>query len=294
MKKLNYYVLDVFTDQKYKGNPLSVVWCDEELETQQYYDIAREFGYSETSFVHYSSTDKAFKVRSFTPGNFEVTGAGHNLLGAVCLALLKDHDIFREQQGEQWVMMKDEKIPLVITEEAGLPFVAMQQQTATILKTIPSQVIADALGLTRDDLALFNWKPTIVKTEVAHVMVPVKDSDALNRAVSNKSLLEQISEQYGFEGYYLYTTNHQYADYITEARFFNPYMGIDEDAATGTAAGPLAGYLSHVNYINRTQNYRILQGVQLNQPSSILVKVMPKGILVSGSAVITMEGVLYL
>lgn len=294
MKKLNYAILDVFTDQKYKGNPLSVVWIDDELELQQYYNIAREFGYSETSFVHYSTADKAFKVRSFTPGNFEVTGAGHNLLGAVCLALLKKQDIFKEQEGKPWVIMKDEKIPLVITEENGLPFVAMQQQPAAIIKTIPSATIANALGLNEEDLILNNWEPTIVKTEVAHIMVPVKNLDALNRAISNKTLLMQLSELHGFEGYYLYTTDHPETDHIVQARFFNPYMGIDEDAATGTAAGPLAGYLHHQGYINPNQNYRILQGVKLNQPSTILVNVTTGGILVSGSGIITMEGVLYL
>ena len=45
MKKLNYFVLDVFTDHKFKGNQLSVICIDEELELEQYYDISREFGY---------------------------------------------------------------------------------------------------------------------------------------------------------------------------------------------------------------------------------------------------------
>src|SRR5271170_5416564 len=105
MKTLDYYILDVFTDSKFKGNQLAVVYTDEDLEQQQYYDIAREFGYSETSFVNYSSADNAFKVRSFTPANFEIIGAGHNLLGAVCLALLKKWDVFKGQNGETWVLM---------------------------------------------------------------------------------------------------------------------------------------------------------------------------------------------
>jgi trans-2,3-dihydro-3-hydroxyanthranilate isomerase len=90
MKKLDYYVLDVFTDQRYKGNQLSVVHIENELTLEQYHDISREFGYSETSFVNYSTEQNVFKVRSFTPAKFEVAGAGHNLLGAVCLAVLKN------------------------------------------------------------------------------------------------------------------------------------------------------------------------------------------------------------
>jgi trans-2,3-dihydro-3-hydroxyanthranilate isomerase len=47
MKKLDYYVLDVFTDQRYKGNQLSVVHIESELTLEQYHNISREFGYSE-------------------------------------------------------------------------------------------------------------------------------------------------------------------------------------------------------------------------------------------------------
>lgn len=124
-----------------------MIFCDDELELSQYYDISREFGYSETSFVSYSEKENALNVRSFTPAEFEVIGAGHNLLGAVCLALIKEWDIFKQQEGTPWVIIKDTKIPLRITEEAGLPYVAMKQQPAKIIRTVPAGVIAAAIGL---------------------------------------------------------------------------------------------------------------------------------------------------
>ena len=71
-------------------------------------------------------------------------------------------------------------------------------------------------------------------------------------------------------------------------------IGIDEDAATGTAAGPLAGILQNKHLIEQNKEYRILQGVKLNQPSSIEIMVKKDGILVGGSSVITMEGIIYL
>src|SRR5580704_10225777 len=150
MKKLNYYILDVFTDQKFKGNPLSVVWSDEPLQPELYYNIAREFGYSETSFVHYSATDKGFKVRSFTPGNYEVAGAGHNLLGAVCLALIKNWDIFAMQEGKSWVMIKDTVIHVSIEKRNEVFFVGMKQRPAELLKEAPADEIAAALRLGAD------------------------------------------------------------------------------------------------------------------------------------------------
>jgi PhzF family phenazine biosynthesis protein len=296
MKKLNYCVLDVFTDQRYKGNPLSVVYDDNELELElvHYHNISREFGYSETSFIHYSTKENALKVRSFTPAEFEVIGAGHNLLGAVCLALIKKWDIFKNQQGESSVIIKDTRIPVRITEEGGLPYVAMKQQPATIIQKVPGDHIAKAVGLRADDLNLNGWEVNVVKTEVAHLMVPVKNLQALQRAIPSKSLLKEASEKYGFEGCYLFTTNQPNGKLLAETRFFNPGIGIDEDPATGTAAGPLAGYLEKLGYAKQDKDYTILQGTTVKHPSYIHVRISSDGIWVSGSSVIVMEGTLYL
>jgi len=292
MKTLDYYVLDVFTDRKFKGNQLAVVYTEEEFELEQYYDIAKEFGYSETSFVNYSSA--GLKVRSFTPAKFEIIGAGHNLLGAVCLALLQKWDIFNGQDGEPWVMMAGEKIPLSITEKNGLPYVGMKQRPAEIIGTAPAEIIAEAVGLTSNDLKLNGWAINIVKTEVGHLMVPIANLAALKRAVLNKSLLKEASQKFGFEGCYLFTTEHPGTDYLAQTRFFNPSIGIDEDPATGTAAGPLAGYLESLGYINKDIDYQVLQGEYVNQPSTIRVKVIADGIWISGSSVIVAKGELYL
>jgi trans-2,3-dihydro-3-hydroxyanthranilate isomerase len=293
MKTLDYYVLDVFTATRFKGNQLSVVYTNEELTLDEYYDISREFGYSETSFVSYSATGKVFKVRSFTQANVEVVGAGHNLLGGVCLALLKRWDIFKGQD-QPWVLIKDEKVPLKITEQDGLPYVGMKQAPAKIINGVPADIIASAIGLTVDDLEPNDWRVNIVSTEVGHLMVPVKNIASLQKAVSHKALLKAASERFGFEGCYLFTTDQPNPEYIAEARFFNPLIGIDEDPATGTAAGPLAGYLEQLGYIEKNRDYKILQGVYVDHPSVIHVKVVDDGVWVSGSSVIVMEGKLYL
>lgn len=112
---LKYCVLDVFTNKSYKGNPLAVLFTNGNLKLEQYKNIAREFGYSETSFIFYSKAQKALNIRSFTPTGFEVDGAGHNLLGAVCAAILKEMDIFQEQRANSFVIMKENPIPLFVS-----------------------------------------------------------------------------------------------------------------------------------------------------------------------------------
>lgn len=293
-EKLQYYVLDVFTERPFSGNQLSVVFCDYELEIDQYHAISKEFGYSETSFVTYSAQENVLKVRSFTPSNFEVTGAGHNLLGAVCLALLKGWDIFKHHGSTPWVLIKDTRIPLAISRKNGQFFVGMKQKVASVLGGLPTEDVASAIGLSSVEMNLNGWQNKIVETEIAHLMVPVKDGDALRKATPSKQLLKQLSQKYGFEGFYLFTTNHGQQDtYVAEARFFNPGIGIDEDPATGTAAGPLTGYLNQLGCIQEGKNYKILQGVAIERPSVIDVRVTADGILVSGSSVIVMEGTLY-
>ena len=295
-KILKYCVLDVFTNKSYRGNPLAVVFTNGNMEPEQYENIAREFGYSETSFIYYSEAQKALNIRSFTPTGFEVDGAGHNLLGAVCAALLQDMDIFHDQGQNRFVIMKENPIKLYVgfNNTDQLPAVKMIQKPAIIGKSVSPEIIAGAIGITADDLQVPNFTPVIVQTEVAHLMVPIKNVETLDKIKTNNKLLIELSKQYQFEGFYCFAFTGESDGTIVQSRFFNPLIGIDEDAATGTAAGPLAGILYEKKIIQLNKEYTILQGVKLNQPSLIEVMVTEEGILVGGSSVITMEGDIYI
>lgn len=294
---LEYYVLDVFSNESYKGNPLSVVFTDGNLDLETYQNISKEFGYSETSFVYYSKTQKALNVRSFTPIGFEIDGAGHNLLGAVCGALLKKMPIFDEQdQNNRFVIMKNAPIPLTVSfdSETQYPIVQMHQKQAVIKHQIPTYKIAIALGLKIEDLEVNMLVPTVVQTEVAHTMVPIRNTQLLNDCVPDSKLLIEISKEHQFEGFYCFSISDENQDHVVEARFFNPIIGIEEDPATGTAAGPLIGFLTKNRYTQLNKEYKILQGVKLNQPSLIEVMNRQNDILVGGSSAITMRGELYI
>src|SRR6478736_2656220 len=85
--RYRYVTADVFTGHTYQGNPLAVVLDAQGLDTRQMQRIAREFNYSETSFVM-PPHDRAHtaRVRIFTPDR-EVPFAGHPNVGtAVVLA----------------------------------------------------------------------------------------------------------------------------------------------------------------------------------------------------------------
>ncbi|MDJ1483073.1 PhzF family phenazine biosynthesis protein [Cytophagaceae bacterium YF14B1] len=290
---LDYYVLDVFTQESYKGNPLSVVFTDGDLSLTEYENISREFGYSETSFVYYSIVQKMLQVRSFTPIGVEVGGAGHNLLGAVSGALLKG--LMSEHTPSLTVLMENTPIAITVDNPTqGLPVVKMRQKPVQIGQELAFDLLAKALGLSEKDLIVRQLIPTIAQTEVAHAMIPVSSINLLNSIKPDTKALIELSKQFGFEGFYCFAFPESTESYIVQSRFFNPLIGIDEDAATGTAAGPLAGFLYNNKVIEQGQESQILQGVRLNQPSLINVVVKEDGIYVGGSSVVTMQGVVYL
>ncbi len=145
-----YYVLDVFTNERFKGNPLPVVVTGKPLETTLYQQISREFGYVETSFMHYSKEDKALRVRSFNRQGREISGAGHNLLGAVCLAVLKDMNVFRVQEGVPSVIMKDKRVQLHIENNSNdLPSSACCSSPRAMATRCPPLILPPLCGWSR-------------------------------------------------------------------------------------------------------------------------------------------------
>src|SRR5579875_2711558 len=79
--KLPLYHVDVFTSQRFGGNPLAVFLDADELDGETMQKIAREMNLSETTFVCKPGTNEAnARVRIFTPGR-ELPFAGHPTLG---------------------------------------------------------------------------------------------------------------------------------------------------------------------------------------------------------------------
>lgn len=79
--RLQFETVDVFTRERFSGNPLAVVLNAEGLSTQQMQAIAAEFNLAETTFV-LPPKDLAHTagVRIFTPRG-EMPFAGHPNIG---------------------------------------------------------------------------------------------------------------------------------------------------------------------------------------------------------------------
>jgi trans-2,3-dihydro-3-hydroxyanthranilate isomerase len=301
---LRFHTLDVFTESRFGGNPLSVVFGGDALAEPTMQLIAREFNLSETVFV-LAATDPAatHRVRIFTPGR-ELPFAGHPTIGAAIL--LGQLGEARPIEGGSLVVL-EEKVGLVRvtirTASAGAPFA--QLTSARLPERGPpapnAAALADALSLDPADvLANPEERPEAWSAGVPYLMVPVRDRDALRRASLSEDRWRRTLRQYWSPDVYVFCRDPELPGSAIRARMFAPEFGIAEDPATGSAAVALAGYLAaRLGGATGTQQWRVEQGFEMGRPSLLDLEVdITKGTIgavrLGGSAVCVLEGTLAL
>jgi trans-2,3-dihydro-3-hydroxyanthranilate isomerase len=292
-----FFFVDVFASQPLTGNPLALVTDADGLTEPQMRAIAREFNQSETTFLLRPSLPGAtWRLRSFTPIGAEVAGAGHNALGA-WLWLAADGRL-GSGRGELVLAQEiaGEVLPVrVIREGPGPATVWMSQSPPRFGDCVRDRAeLAAALALTEGDLVAED-AAQVVWTGAGHLMVPVRDRAAVDRAAPDAARLVGVLRAVGGEGCYLYSPDPvDGAGAVAYARFFNPGMGITEDPATGTAAGPLVARLAAAGQVPDNSTAIVEQGYALGRPSRIQVKVAGQQVQVGGSGLVVADGTLHL
>ena len=292
--RVPFYFVDVFATGPLTGNPLSLVPDADGLDEAQMRAIAREFNQSETTFVLRPSLPGAtVRLRSFTPAGAEVGGAGHNALGAwlwmAAAGRLASPAAGRGVRQE----IAGQVLPVEVAREAGLPAVVWMDQSPPYFGEVAGDRagLAVCLGLDERDLVP-GEDAQVVSTGAGHLLVPAGDRDAVDRAVPDPARLVRALRQVGAEGCYLYSPDPVDAAAVAYARFFNPALGIAEDPATGTAAGPLAARLVATGRVPDESTVVIQQGYAVGRPSRITVSVFGQRVRVGGSGLVVAEGTL--
>jgi trans-2,3-dihydro-3-hydroxyanthranilate isomerase len=282
-------LIDVFADTSLSGNALAVVEAADGLSEAQMRQIAGEFNQAETTFLLHS--DRAdLKLRSFTAAGAEVGGAGHNALGAWLwlaeegkLGTIEGARRFRQEIG-------GEVLPIELRRVNGRMFGRMRQSGLKLGPALSDLLpLTAALGLACEDV-LSRPAPRVADTGVAHLMVRLADAAAVDRAEPFAKGLLKILAAASAEGCYVYALD-EASPGRAYARFFNPTVGLWEDAATGTAAGPLAAYLASEGLI--TDGIEIEQGSKMGRRSILRVTLAPEP-EISGAGTIVMRGMLTL
>jgi trans-2,3-dihydro-3-hydroxyanthranilate isomerase len=303
--------VDVFASRPLTGNPLSLIPDADGLAESQMQAIAREFNQSETTFVlrpsvrsgsgHSGSGPGAtWRLRSFTPIGAEVFGAGHNALGAWLWLAAAGRVTVGPAGGSGGRLTQeigDEVLPVEVSRgDDGVVSVTMDQSAPEFGGVAADRAeLAAALGLTAADLVP-DQPAQVVSTGAGHLLVPLRDRAAVDRSRPVTERLAAVLRQAGGEGCYLYSRDPvDPGDAVAYTRFFNPTMGIAEDPATGTAAGPLVARLVAEGQVAPDGRPVIVeQGFALGRPSRIRVSVAGPRVRVGGSGLVVAEGTLAL
>lgn len=283
-----FYLVDVFADAPLTGNPLALVVVAEPIEEPVMRAVAREFNQSETTFLLPPTRAGAtWRLRSFTAAGVEVVGAGHNALGAWWwlavagrLALGDGGARFAQEIGER-------VLPVDVVVEHGWPSAVWMEQAAPEFgRSVEDRgELAAALGLAAEDLGE-DAPAQVVSTGAAHLLVPGRDRDVVDGARPDPAV--------GGQGCYLYCLDTVDADAVAHARFFNPTVGLWEDPATGSAAGPLVSHLVAQGIVPDGSTVLVEQGHAMGRPSRIRVQVAGERVRIGGAGIVVAEGTLHI
>lgn len=297
-QEIAFHLVDVFADAPLSGNPLAVVPDADALEVAVMQRIAREFNQSETTFLLTPTIPGAdHRLRSFTPSGDEVFGAGHNALGAWWwlaeagrLGPLASCIAAKQELGNTVlpvdVIVANAQLAQIGLTQGGPQLLAAHEQPAAL---------AAALGLASSDLSTDSaTAPQVASTGVPHLMVRAASREALERSRPDATALLRELRSAGAQGCYVFCLEPAAREATAHARFFNPTVGIWEDPATGSAAGPLAWLLAARGLVPRNCEVTVEQGHHVGRPSRLNVHVDSDRVQLRGRCVTVASGILRL
>lgn len=277
MTTYKFIQCDVFTDQIFAGNPLAVFHdevTNQTLDDATMQKIAREMNLSETVFVlPPSDPAQALKrLRIFTPGT-ELPMAGHPVVGTWNM-LARLGVVAPPASGTGRVTIQQEIklgiLPVEIDFADGQPIkVTMTQGTPSVGEPLDEVALsARALGLREDEIGGWGLPIVLASTGVPYQIIPVRDKAALSRIRLNYQALGEVLQKVNDHAVYVVTRETHATEAFVSARMFcGESVGIVEDPATGSAAGPCAAALVH--YGLAPAQFIIEQGVDMGRPSYI-------------------------
>lgn len=299
--KLRFVTVDVFTTQRFGGNPLAVVLNPEGLDTTQMQQIASEFNLSETTFVlPPRESEHTAEVRIFTP-RAEVPFAGHPNIGTA-FVLARLGEIYGRPIG----------VTLNFEEKAGLVGITIEKEGNTVIGAqltapqdfvrgdeIPANVIAAACSIDTADIDTTHHAPCIASAGLPFVFAELSSPARLAAASPQAQVMAEHVPMDMAGGIYLYTRAEE-AGLDYQARMFAPLHGIAEDPATGSANVAVIGLLAELHpQADLSIGKTIAQGVDMGRPSLLATEAEKRdgrviATRISGSCVAMMEGTLEL
>ncbi|KAI4132876.1 MAG: hypothetical protein LQ347_002400 [Umbilicaria vellea] len=306
-----FATLDVFTSKRFTGNPLAVVEvpANSGLTQDRKQQIAREFNFSETVFLHQATGSPSERGVDIFTTTEELPFAGHPTIGTVCHVLAAVTTPGNLQ--DITLVTKAGKIGAIYDHGravARIPHnVHVHEACADwtdLSKTQPAYVY-DKLVQQRERCSQSFPVVSIVKgmtfvlIEFPNVEDYLKVLQVGGPGLTSAGRFLDEDWKPSFVGPYFYVVLENDGQSIrVRARMIEATIG--EDPATGSAACTLSAYLAlEAGGAGKLYSYSIEQGVEMGRPSQIGVEVKLDGtgkgvewVKLSGTAVLVTEGTL--
>jgi trans-2,3-dihydro-3-hydroxyanthranilate isomerase len=277
MQSFRYAIADVFTDRPLAGNQLAVFTNAQKIPEHLLQQLAKEIGFSETVFCYPASGEGHARIRIFTPAS-EVPFAGHPTLGtAFVLAAPLQLGLIRLETGAGVVSVELERGP-----SGRIVFGRMSQPLPRIEHFERENELLAALELEQS-----KYPVELYDNGIRHVFVALaSEAEVAALAPDSKALAP-----FGFIGVNCFAGSGK----NWKTRCFVGEFGISEDAATGSAAGPLALHLARHGVVPFGEEIEIRQGEEIGRPSTLYARALGSAesaeqIEVGGCAVVIARG----
>jgi trans-2,3-dihydro-3-hydroxyanthranilate isomerase len=301
--KLDFFQVDVFTNQLFGGNPLAVFPDAEELSSDLMQKLALEMNLSETTFVMNPTQPGAdYRVRIYTP-RYELPFAGHPVIGT------------------HWVLANIGRTKLVepvtiSTFELGVGVLpaSLFVKNGEVEKIVMTQgkpefgsvfedieLLARGLGTTVEAISGSGYPPQIVSTGTPQLIICMRslaDVAALDASHYNSSIMNSITSANRLDLIAAFCCESVNDGVDIHVRCMAPMLGIAEDPATGSANGALGAYIVKYGLVKTDQptvRIRSEQGLEMGRPSILDIEVdhehrVPKTVRVGGTVTPILQG----
>lgn len=300
MTNKHFVIADVFTEKQFGGNQLAVFTDGSELDPAAMQNIAREMNYSETTFLLPPERGGDFRVRIFTPAR-ELPFAGHPLVGSAFVIVSEKLKAPDSPLTRLTLETGVGPIEVEVAVKNGRPGRTTMTQPLPTVRGEYSDMSALARALSLDAAHIKNTGLPVetIFNGIAVMIVPVDSPAAIEGIRVDSGALEQISREVGASTVLVFNRHTVSAAGTVHCRVFAPAAGVAEDAATGSANGPLGFYLVRHKLVEVESTTRVVseQGYEMKRPSLLYIDVSVDpitsavtGVRVGGDVVISGQG----
>ncbi|MGG0248716.1 PhzF family phenazine biosynthesis protein [Peribacillus frigoritolerans] len=267
MERINYSIVDVFSNGKYTGNQLAVFKNAGNIPDKEMQQIAKEINFSETTFIlSDSKNDGGYDVRIFTP-NEEVPFAGHPTIGT---AYIIQNEVLEAPLDNIILNFKGGQITVSFNNQEELLW--MKQNQPTFGRILDTDKISEVLNIHKENID-DRFPIQEVSTGLPVLVVPLKSLEAVKKVKINREKYFELIEHMDAKAIMVFSPETYDSKNDLNVRDFADYYGIPEDAATGSSNGCLAAYLVKYGYFERSEiDIRVEQGYEIERPSLLFLK----------------------